>query len=525
MSARLSEPARNSDVKTTGEQTAHWWRHPAVILAAITVAGLIIRLFRLDSLPAEMWGDVSAHEYLANKVMTGDFYFDYEFGGDGPLFSYIAAAVGKVTGLSFFSLKLTGALIGTLLIVAIYFYAETLFHSRRIGYIAAFLTAVSFWTIVMSRQAKPYILVPVFVAAALTLALRRQRILTGMVVGLGMYAQAAFWGMPILLLFMPLALPVAAVVALPFLITFAQNPSSMMGSSSYLGSKIHVASSPVDLALRVLDNLGKNALSFNFSGDTTFRQNISGNPHLDVISGVLFVIGLLLLMVHTIRTRDRRMAIWFLLPFLVLQIPLLADQVPSDTPNIGRLTCLLPMTIAAIAFAVDWLTVQLCRLLNGRVSRSGLVAGGVTGIVLAGITVINLTNYFEVYPRGLPNNNTPFDLVIARDMDRAPPHTTSILLGCCWGDYTQPEPQSVLYRTATGHEPSIASSMATVRHDIRSLAPGTRVALYMDPSRRVPHDLALRQSTEKVLRANGWQVARVITGVYGGPGGGSAGTG
>lgn len=513
MTSRLSDPARELDLADPEDRHTRDWLRPALILAGITLAGLVIRLFRLDSLPAEMWGDVTAHAYLANKVMTGDFFFDYEFGGDGPLFSYLAAGVATLFGLSFFSLKLTSALIGSLLIVAVYFYTETLFRSRRIGYVAAFLAAVSFWTIVMSRQAKPYILVPVLVAAALTFALRRKPILAGITVGLGMYAQAAFWGMPFLLVFTPLALPVAAVVALPFLITFAQNPGSVIGTGSYLGSKIHVASSPVDLVLRILDNFGKNALSFNVSGDTTFRQNISGNPHLDLVSGILFLLGLLLLVVHTIRTRDRRLAIWFLLPFVVLQIPLLADQVPSDTPNIGRLTCLLPMTIASIAYALNWLTIQLCRVLTGRVVKSSLIAGGVTGVILAAITVINLVNYFDVYPQGLPNDNTPFDLVIAQDMDRAPLHTTSIILGCCWGDQTQPEPNAVYYRTSPYHQPEIAPTLSAVRTDILKLAAGAPVALYMDPALLVPHTLPLHITGQRVLRSNGWRVVRVVTGL------------
>ena len=36
-------------------------------------------------------------------------------------------------------------------------------------------------------------------------------------------------------------------------------------------------------------------MTFNFKGDTGFRHNISGNPHLDIVSGVFFVIGFLMI--------------------------------------------------------------------------------------------------------------------------------------------------------------------------------------------------------------------------------------
>jgi hypothetical protein len=510
-------PRTPAPVSESGLSTARWpvvsdRVFSAAIVSAMCAAGLAIRLFRLDSLPAEMWGDVTAHYYLAGKILSGFPFVDYEFGGDGPLFSYLAAAVAEVIGLSFYSLKLTSALIGTALIPAVYFYAEALFQSRRIGYIAAFLAVVTFWTISFSRQAKPYILVPLFVALTLAFALKRKPVLVGIVAGLGVYAQASFWGMSLLLLAMPLALGVAGFVALPVLITFAINPSSLVGSGSYLGAKLHVAGSPMDTVATVLDNLWKNALSFNIAGDQTFRQNIPGHPHLDVVSGLFFLLGLGLLGYRAVRTTDRSLALWFFAPLLLLQVPLLADQVPSDTPNMGRLTCLLPMTLAAVAFAVDWLVSRLCSLLSGRVFDSRLVAGGAGGVLLAAIAAVNIINYFGVYPHGLPNDNTPFDLVIAQHMDRSPPTTTSILVGCCWGDETQPETAAVWDRAAPGHRPVIVATVADAMATIRKLPQGSQVAVYLDPQFPLPRVLPLRHQRSDILVSRGWLVAREVTG-------------
>lgn len=512
MTSAVQDPAPNVGRPVAPRLWRRPWAVESAVVVLIVVAALSIRLFRLSSIPGEMWGDVIDHYYLASKILQRHYFLDYEFGGDGPLFSYLAAGVAEIVGLSFDSLKLTGALIGAALVPAVYYYTRTLFNSRSTGYIAAILTAVSFWPIVISRQAKPYILVPVLVALALTFALKRKPVLAGIAVGLGMYAQAAFWGAPFLFLLMPLSLPFAALVALPLIISFVQSPGSILGSQSYLGSKLHVTSTPGGRALSLLENLKNNALSFNFSGDQTFRQNIVGHPHLDVITGVLFLVGLVLALVHTIPTRDRRMLFWFLLPFLVLQIPLLADQVTSDSPNTGRLACLIPVTMASAAYGFQWLVAKLCRLLSPRVPNSSVVAGAMGGAVLALVAVINLNNYFNVYPHGLPNDNTAFDLAIAQNMDQTPHGTTLILVGGGWGEFGQPEPEAVWFRTTLGHTPVLANSMPSAERTIRGLAPGTPVVLYSSPDAALPRRLPLTKVKRGLMTANGWRVAQVTTG-------------
>jgi 4-amino-4-deoxy-L-arabinose transferase-like glycosyltransferase len=485
---------------------------PVAVVASITLLGLLIRLVRLDGLPAEMWGDVTAHYFLAQKVLHGHFYLDYEFGGDGPLFSYLAAAVSGLFGLSFYTLKLTSVLAGTLLIVAVYFYADSLLGSRRAAYVASFLAAVSFWSISLSRQGKPYILVPVFVALALTFGIRNRPILAGIVLGLGMYAQAAFWGTPFVFLLMPAALPIAAVVAFPVLHNFAHNPASLLGSGSYLGSKLHTAPSPLEKVLTILDNFVKNLLSFNLRGDETFRQNIPGNPHLDYISGALFLVGMVLLIRRAVRQRDTRLLCWFLVPFVVLQIPMVLDQVPTDSPNLGRLACLLPITLTAIACALVWLAEWTCRVLSRRIRQPALGASLGVGAVLAGILAINMVNYFEVYPQTLPNHNTAFDLAIAQRISDTPKSVASIVVGCCWAEAGQPESDAIWYRTAADRRPIMAATLSEAKGVIDGFPAGRRIALYMDPVTPAPGGLGLRHVRTSVLESNGWQVALLITG-------------
>ena len=89
-----------SQTESPAESVTAWLRtargvataDTTLILGVITLLGFAIHLYRLDGLPAEMWGDVVTHYQLSQKVMSGHPYTNYEFGGDGPLFSYVVAA-------------------------------------------------------------------------------------------------------------------------------------------------------------------------------------------------------------------------------------------------------------------------------------------------------------------------------------------------------------------------------------------------------------------------------------------------
>lgn len=172
-----------------------------MILVLIILFAFLLRLYQLDSLPAEMWGDVIEHYKLADGIGDGYLFLDYRFGGDGPLFSYLVFFVSRFLGLSFYSIKFTTAFIGTILVLIVYFVAKELFGRKEVGYISSFLAAVSFWSLSFSRQAKPHILVPLFVCLTLLFLLKKKKLLSGMFLGLGMYSQAGFWGVTLFAFF------------------------------------------------------------------------------------------------------------------------------------------------------------------------------------------------------------------------------------------------------------------------------------------------------------------------------------
>jgi hypothetical protein len=487
-----------------------------LLVAAITVFAFAIRLYRLDDVPAEMWGDVIEHYALANQILHGQFFFDYRFGGDGAMFSYIVAALAIFLGLSFATIKLATVLIGTASVAVEYYLVREYFGSTRIAFLACFVTAVSFWNITFSRQGKPYILVALFVELAILFALRRRPIAAGITLGLGMYTQAAFWGLPFVFVFAPVALLVGGIVALPVLYSFWRNPGALVGQSSYIGSKLGAHLTLAQRIQHVLQNTWKDAISYNVRGDNTFRHNIPGHPHLDVLSGVLFVLGMGLLLWRIGRNRDRRLFVWFLLPFLLVQLPSVSDMDPLNVPAMGRMIGATPFAFAAIAYAIDrgWTAAE--GWLGARVSRPLTAVSALAAVVLAAIFAINMYNYFVVYPKTLPNGNTPFGRTIARRIDRSAPGTYSFLVGCCWGDWAQPEPGAVTDVVDRPRYVLSANTLADAGQEMRSVLPaGSRVVLYADPGLKNPTlaaGLGLRREHSFVLRRNGWNVAWVIRG-------------
>lgn len=369
-------------------------------LALITLLGIFLRIHMLGSLPAEMWGDVIVHYDLASQLRRGQPFIHYAFGGDGPLFSYLVS----IFPISFNTLLLATAVIGTLVVVSAYAYAYLLFNSRDTALISAFLTAVSFWGITFSRQAKPYILVPLFVSLFLSLLIRKRFLLSLIPLVLGMFSQAAFWGFT------------------PFAYLFFSN--------SYITTKL---SPDLNILIpKLLDNLKNNFLSYWWSQDPSFRHTIPNHPYLDPITGIFFALGLIILIHNILKNKSYSLFFYCLLPFALIQVPSLMDMTPGySTPNMGRMIGVIPIVFAISAHAINSFHLRLPKLL----------------FILFCIAFINIFNYFFVYPRTLPNGNIPFGKTIAEYIDKNYPASLPVVLSsCCWGDWGQPEPYAIFYR-------------------------------------------------------------------------------
>jgi len=408
-----------------------------MFLILIVIISTFLRLYKLDSIPGEMWGDVNEHYKMAKSINDGHFFLSYVFGGDGPLFSYLVTLISKIFGLSFWSIKFTTAIVGILLVIATYYLAQELFKNKRISLISTFLIAISFWSVTFSRQAKPHILVPLLVVLAFYYLLKKKYIFAGIFFGLGMYSQAGFWGAFLFSFYNPLSFLTASIVLLPFILNLNQSFSL---SGSFYTEKLGINSgfNFTQAILTVFQNFCKNILSFNIRGDNAFRHTISGQPHLDFISGVFFLIGFLLIIIMVIKKRNIKLLLYFVLPFFIIQIPSIMDiKNPLSIPNMGRMIGVIPFVYISVAYGLNW----LMSFFENKVVKNLLLV-----FILAVIFFINFNDYFYKYTKNLPNENTAFGKIISEEVNKSYENIDTILMvGCCWGQWGQPEPDSVRF--------------------------------------------------------------------------------
>jgi len=476
-----------------------------MILILILLLSLVLRLYLLDTLPGEMWGDVNEHYELAQRILQGKFFYHYDFGGDGPLISYLIAFFAKIFGLSFYTIKLTTVFVDILSIVVIYQLALILFKRKEIAYISSFLMAVSFWNISLSRQGKPYILAPLFVMLVILFLLKRKNILAGFFIGLGMYSQASFWGMFALSFLNPLVFLGSLITSAPFFIDLFSNFNSYFNKDSYMGEKMGISLALGEKLIRLGDNALKNMMSFNFKGDTGFRHNISGNPHLDIVSGVFFVIGFLMIIFKTVKEKDHSLLKYFILPFTFVQLPSILDiNNPSNVPNLGRMAGITPFVYMSIAFVMNKFIKKWKYIL---------------AVFLIAIFYLNFKNYFYIYPRGLPNNNTPFARIIASTMDKYPNNVTVGLVGCCWGEWGQPEPKSIAHSLKTKREIKYfylgTDYPPLFCNTLLEKITNRKFVLFMDPNEpliEIKRMACFKNRNLKIIKNGQWKVVKVVEG-------------
>lgn len=414
-----------------------------LFIIGIFILVLFVRFYQLDSLPAEMWGDSIEHFKMAREIMQGNFFIGYQFGGDGPMLSYFIAIVSKIFGLSFYSLKLTTVLIGTLVVFTTYFLSQELFKNKSIGLLSGYLTAVGFWSISFSRQTKSYILVALFISLGLYFILKKRKIMAGVILGLGMYTQTAFWGGFFLSLFSPIIFIISIVISLPVWKEIFINKNFVFSGSSYLGEKFSpISQQPILSYLSILlKNLFKNLISFNFQGDHGFRHTISNMPHLDFITGLFFILGFALLLYRIIKNNKVNYFFYLIVPFFIIQIPSILDTANSQSsPNMGRMIGVMPLVYIFSAYGIYSLTMII---------KSNLVKKSYLFVVLTTIFISNFYLYFFIYPKGLPNKNIPFGKIIAQNIDKYDDSYQPVVVDCCWGEWGQPEPKAIEFQLKT----------------------------------------------------------------------------
>jgi predicted membrane-bound mannosyltransferase len=137
-------------------------RREALILAFILLVALLMRTYRLGSMPPGVYLDEADNGLWALRFIKESYSpFTEHRDSNATLFFYFLALGLKMLGLNVLSMRWVAVAIGMVTVLAFYFLGRLLFGVRP-AQLACALLAVSCWHVHFSRMVFEAILVPLF---------------------------------------------------------------------------------------------------------------------------------------------------------------------------------------------------------------------------------------------------------------------------------------------------------------------------------------------------------------------------
>jgi 4-amino-4-deoxy-L-arabinose transferase-like glycosyltransferase len=289
-----------------------------MVLVVILVLAGFLRFYRIGGVPPGLHEDEATDGNDAWEAWrSGHFQVFYaeNHGREGLLINLQAIFLGVTGSHSPGALRWPGALLGTLTVLGVYALTQEIAR-KEVGLLAAFLMAISFWHINISRFGTRPVAAPFFIVwslALLWLTTRQLRcgarywwmvgIACGMAYGFGVYTYTPYRLTPLLLLVVfdglirdyrllpmkkitAIVLGAAGVTVLPLLVYAWQHPIEFFQRFQTLG--LHTANPLGDFVRNTIRTVGM----FIYAGDTNPLHNIPSRPLLVWPVGLLFVLGL-----------------------------------------------------------------------------------------------------------------------------------------------------------------------------------------------------------------------------------------
>lgn len=390
-----------------------------ILLFAVALVVLFFRFYRLDNIPAEMVSDHAEKLLDVGDVLNGKLrvFFPRNTGREAFQFYWTALMVKLFdTGISFMALKL-GTVLGGLLALVYIYRLGNLIGNRWIALYALLFCGFSYWGNIQSRIGLRFPLYPMFYAPALFYLIRGLKearrndfIWAGLFVGIGLHGYTSFRIVPFVIVagvliywlhqraaemrwFSITGLVILALVALaifmPLLRFSADNFDLVAGRSltRLSDSERPLPGPPVEI---FAGNVWNALVMFFWDNGDVWVHSITHRPALDVISAVLFFLGVVLVLVRYARKRG-----WVDL-FLLVSIPLLlmpsilSLAFPNENPNLNRTAAAYVPVFLILAVGLDAL---LTTLRSSLPERAGTVAAWSVGLVLI---VVSMSNNYDL---------------------------------------------------------------------------------------------------------------------------------
>jgi len=394
--------------------------HSGLLVAAFGIA-LAFRLYHLNAVPAEPFSDHAEKILDVYDITQGQYkvFFPRNTGREAiQMYWTLLVALVFQTGLSFFSLKLGTALIGILTLPYVYLLGRE-YGGTRAGLFALFLFGIAYWPNVISRIGLRFPLYPAFVAPLLFYLIRGLRtrnrndfLLAGLFLGLGLHGYSPFRIVPFLVIaafviyvihmrskesatqslwWITLLVMVSLIVFLPLLRYWLAHPD-IFGYRAMTRLTSVEAVLPAPAWQIFLSNLYKALLMFNWDNGSIWVHSVPGRPALDVVTGALFVIGILLLVVRYARQRDWRDLLLLVSIPILLMPSVLSLAFPGENPSLNRTGGAAVAVFVVSGLALDGFVSSL-----GADKRRAIIAYGLTGLLFAASAYQNYNLVFDKF--------------------------------------------------------------------------------------------------------------------------------
>ena len=340
--------------------TDFWERYGTIItVTGILLLAAFFRFWRLNHLPPGLHPDEAANGLDIFRILEKhDFRPLYNTNGPREaLFFYIQAIFVATMGNTILALRMAPAFIGVAGVGTTYLWAKSWF-GQRIGLLSAFALAVSPWAVTISRDGFRASMMPLMVSLTLwlyTVALRRgdrwRFYLAGFVMGLGFYTYLSFrlfpaalvvivaalavWRRPFLKKWakpLALSLVATAIALIPLTVYGVHHPGDILARAngvSFLNPALNHGHPIQTLG----STIAKTALMFNVHGDDNYRQNLGGQPELNIFIGIMFILGLIIALVNL--TKPRYLALLAVFGAMLIPEILTAEGIPHALRSIG----------------------------------------------------------------------------------------------------------------------------------------------------------------------------------------------
>lgn len=348
-----------------------------LLLLLLVLLAAVLRLYRLDTLPAGLHHDEASNGMLARDILAGRlpvFFSDYT--GKEAGYMYLVALSIALLGQTVLAVRLPAALAGVALVLAVFMLGRRALVREGGGtgnggmmgeqgaLLAAGAAAAAPWLLHLNRIGFRASLLPLLLTLwawlllrALHTNARRDWIGAGVLLGLTAHTYTASRLVPLLVVFfvgylvawhhslvrrcwrgLAAMLTAAALLATPLLLHYLRYPADWSERLDQIGVCAGNSFTPGECLGQVAANLGATLAMVGWRGDPLGFFNLPGAPALPLAVGWLFYVGLAAALW---RGREPAMAL-LLLWWGVLILPGVLSQ---DSPHFLRTIGAAPPTM------------------------------------------------------------------------------------------------------------------------------------------------------------------------------------